>query len=68
MPNGFGAESVRAEPVLLHVGLTINAVDAEMPAAYDSQVFAAGSAANEMVAITAIEFGRLCEATDHQVS
>ena len=46
--EGFGAEFVRSEPVVPHVGLTINAVDAEMPAAYHAQILAADTAPNDV--------------------
>jgi hypothetical protein len=43
--------------VFQHVGFTVNAVNAEMRAAYDARVFTADTAANEVGAITAVEFG-----------
>jgi hydrogenase maturation factor len=43
---------VTAKPILLHVGLTISIVDEEMPAADQSQVLAADTAADGIGAIT----------------
>jgi hypothetical protein len=43
-----GAELVRAEPVLLHVGFTVSPMPWKMSATDYTQVFATGSAANEV--------------------
>ena len=42
------AEFVWAEAVFLHVGLPVNAVNAEMRTAYDAQSFAADTAGDEV--------------------
>jgi hypothetical protein len=44
-------ELVRAEPVFLHVGFTVDAMSQKMFAAYQLQVFTADTAANEVDAI-----------------
>lgn len=50
----FGAELVRAEPVFLHVGFTVNAMRPKMSATDYAQLFAADQAANEVGAITSV--------------
>jgi hypothetical protein len=50
--EGFGAELVGAEPVFLHVGVTISAGGGKMPATDYAQVFAADEARNEVGAIS----------------
>jgi hypothetical protein len=49
--EGFGAELVWAEPIFLDVGFPVSAVDEQMPAADQSQVFAADTATDEVDAI-----------------
>ena len=50
--EGFGAELVRAEPVLLDVGFTVGSMRRKMSAIDYAQVFAADTAANEVDANT----------------
>jgi hypothetical protein len=50
--EGFGAEFIRAEPVFLHVGVSIHSMDQQMPAAYYLQLFAADTAPDKVYAFS----------------
>ena len=50
--EGFGAELVRAEPIVLDVGCTVNAMRRKVSVTDYAQVFAADEATDKMYSLT----------------